>query len=262
MSWAALAVLFACGAGYLVAQRLYRGVELPPITDIPEPEDGDQPAEFAFARLVYSDPYVGQELSERPWHIDSPAAERHFLQGIRRLSAIDGRSKEHYVKPSDDDFFDYPWLYAVEVGHWQLTDEEATRIREFLLRGGFLVVDDFHGTQEWERFLVGMRQIFPERPIVDLSADNEVFHTLYDTEPNVQIPGIQMLYTGRTFERDGYNPEWKAVYDDDGRIMVLINHNMDLGDAWEHADWPEYPERYTALAYRMGINYVIYDMTH
>ena len=201
-------------------------------------------------------------VRERGAYQCAPAAERHFLQGLRRLSAIDARSKEHYLHPTDDDFFDYPWLYCVEAGYWQLTDEEATRLREYLLRGGFLVLDDFHGAQEWARFLDGMRQIFPERPIIDLSADDEVFHTLYDTEPNEQIPGIQMLYTGRTYERDGVDPLWKGIYDDDGRLMVLINHNMDLGDAWEHADWPEYPERYTAMAYRMGINYILYAMTH
>ena len=261
-SWIGLAVLLAFGASFLGAQRLYRGVELPPITDIPEPVDGDEPSEFVFARLIYTDPYAGQELSERPWHIDSPAAERHFLQGLRRLSAIDARSKEHYVHPMDDDFFETPWLYCVEAGYWQLTDDEATRLREYLLRGGFLVLDDFHGTQEWARFLDGMRQIFPERPIVDIPPDDEVFHTLYDTEPGEQIPGVQMLYTQRTYERDGITPQWKGVYDDDGRLMVLINHNMDLGDAWEHADWPEYPERYTAMAYRMGINYILYAMTH
>ncbi|MBI1353148.1 MAG: DUF4159 domain-containing protein [Acidobacteria bacterium] len=257
-----LALLAVAGAGLVWAQRTYRGIELPPDFDIPEPEDGAKPAEFVFARLVYSDLYAGQELSERPWHIDSPAAERHFLQGLRRLSNIDARSKEQYVSPADEDFFDYPWLYAVEPGHWDLTAEEVEKLREYLLRGGMLVLDDFHGTVEWENFLRGMRQIFPERPVVEVPPDDEVFHVLYDVEAREQIPGVQMLYTGQTWEQDGKDPHWRGVYDDDGRLMVLINWNMDLGDAWEHADWPEYPERYTAMAYRMAINYVIYAMTH
>ncbi len=259
--WCVL-VLALAGAGLLYAQRTYRGIELPPSFDIPEPADGGEPAEFVFARLIYTDFYAGQMLAERPWQIDSPAAERHFLQGLRRLSNIDARSKEEYVSPLEDNVFDYPWMYGVEPGHWDLTIEEAERLREYLLRGGFLMLDDFHGSVEWENFMRGMRLIFPNRPVVDLSPDDPVFHVLYDDEPGEQIPGLQALYSRRTYEQDGVEPKWRGVYDDEGRLMVMINWNMDLGDAWEHADMPDYPERYTAMAYRMGINYVIYAMTH
>lgn len=253
-------------AGLVHAQRSYRGMELPPPElGMIEPEDGDKPAEFVFARLVYSDLYEGQILSERPWHIDSPAAERHFLQGLRRLSAVDARSKEEYVHSTDENLFDYPFLYAVEAGHWSLTDEEVERLREYLLRGGFLMLDDFHGLNEWANFLEGMNRIFPDRPIEELDPSNEAFHTLFDTDSTEQIPGVQMLYTRQvceSCENGGDVPHWRGIYDDDGRLMVLINWNMDLGDAWEHADWPEYPERYTSMAYRMAINYITYAMTH
>ncbi len=256
-------LLTLVGGGLLLAQRIYRGVEMPPAeVPLPEPEAGGGPAEFYFARLVYTDLYAGQMIEERPWHIDSPAAERHFLGGVRRLSNIDARATEEYVSPQDDNFFDYPWLYAVEPGHWDLSEIEIERLREYLLRGGFLIFDDFHGEREWGNFVTGMQKIFPERPIREISSDDEVFHVLFDVLPDEQIPGIQMLYTGRTFENDGVEPHWRGIYDDDDRLMVLINWNMDLGDAWEHADWPEYPERYTAKAYRMGINYIVYAMTH
>ncbi len=253
--------LVCLGASGLLGQ-LYRNTVLPIDREGSAPEQKDAKAEFYFARLVYTDPYSGQDLAERPWHIDAPAAERHFLQGIARLSNIDATSKEHFALPAGEDFFDYPWLYSVEPGWWDLTDEEVSRIREYLLRGGFLMVDDFHGTQEWGSFQRGMTKIFPDRPIVDVGPDNPIFHTLYDIHPGIQIPGLQFVYSGRTYERDGVKPEWKGVYDDDGRLMVIINHNMDLGDAWEHADLPEYPEKYTAMAYRMGINYILYSMTH
>jgi hypothetical protein len=251
----------ALAAGGLLGQH-YRDAALPIGRTSPQADTGSDRAEFYFARLVYTDPYAREELAERPWHIDSPAAERHFLQGVSRLSNIDARSDGHYLRPSDDDFFDYPWLYSVEPGWWDLTDEEVARIREYLLRGGFLVLDDFHGSQEWTSFQRGMRKIFPYRAVVDVNRGSEVFHTLFDVDPGEQIPGAQFLYSGRTYERDGVDPQWKGVYDDEGRLMVIINFNMDLGDAWEHADWPEYPERYTGMAYRMGINYVLYSMTH
>jgi hypothetical protein len=260
---AAAVVIALCLGGLLEAQRRYRGVPLPPIvSDMPDPEDGNVPAEFYFARLKYSDPYGPMPDEQRPWFIDSPAAERHFLQGVRRLSNVDARSKEVYISAFDDELFDYPWLYVVEPGYWALTEDEAGRLREYLLRGGFMIFDDFHGSLQWAMFMRGMSKIFPDRPVVDISEKDEILHVLYDLDERTQIPGIRMLYTGKTYEEDGYDPHWRGIYDDDGRLMVLINFNMDLGDAWEHADWPEYPERYTALAYRLGINYIVYSMTH
>jgi hypothetical protein len=153
-------------------------------------------------------------------------------------------------------------MYAVEVGYWQLTDEEAGILRDYLLRGGFLMVDDFHGSQQWAGFMASMQKVFPDRPVVDIEDDNEVLHVLYDLDERIQIPGLAALYNGVTYEGDGVDPTWRGVYDDDGRLIVAINHNMDLGDALEHADTPDYPENMTAMAYRFAVNYVIYAMTH
>jgi hypothetical protein len=130
------------------------------------------------------------------------------------------------------------------------------------LRGGFLMVDDFHGTQQWAGFAAVMKEVFPDRPILDIQDSDEVFHVLYDLDERIQIPGLAALYNGTTYEQDGVKPTWRGIYDDDGRLIVAINHNMDLGDAWEHADTPGYPEPMTALAYRFAVNYVIYSMTH
>ncbi len=249
-------------AGWLWAQLPYR--DLPAIVEPPLPEAPAQtrPAEFVLARMAYSDLYAGHVLDIRPWQIDSPAAERHFLQGLRRLSAIDARPTEFYVHPTEPEFFDLPLLYVVEAGHWDLTDIEVDRIREYLLRGGFIIFDDFHGTEEWENFLRGLRRIFPDRPVEEIDATDEVFHVLFDMGGREQIPGLQMLYSGQQYEKDGRVPHWRGIRDDSGRWMILINHNMDLGDAWEHADVPQYPERYTAMSYRLAINYIIYAMTH
>jgi hypothetical protein len=251
-----VALLFA---GPLLAQRFYDEQD-----EVPLPPGAEAEAEFSFARLMYqnsSSEGRGRRWNES-WLVDSPNAERHFLQGLQRLTGVHARPMERYVTLADDELFKYPWLYAVEVGRWTLSDDEAARLREYFARGGFLVVDDFHGAYQWSGFAEGLRKVFPDRPIVEVPADDPIFHVVYDIDDKVQVPGIHTLRTGRTHERDGVVPHWRGVYDDQGRLMVMINFNMDLGDAWEWADHPDYPEKWTALAYRFGVNYVVYSMTH
>ena len=231
----------------------------------------DQPSsEFHFTRLVYSG-YGGGGFrgGGRSWNVDWPDAEFHFSEGLSRLTRVNTEPVSRFsaegarlFQLNDDDIFNYPWLYAVEVGYWYLDDFEAARLREYLLRGGFLMVDDFHGTREWAGFLESMKRVFPDRPILEIPDGDEVLHVLYDLDQRIQIPGISPIMMGRTWEKDGVTPHWRGIYDDNGRLLVAINFNMDLGDAWEHADDPRYPEPMTALAYRFAVNYVIYAMTH
>ena len=232
----------------------------------------DQPsAEFHFTRLLYSDidssfgrgryGFGGGGCGAN-WCIDYPEAETHFRQGLSRLTRVDTGEQARILRITDDTIFDYPWLYAVEVGYWSLNDVEAARLREYLLRGGFMIVDDFHGRREWLGFTETLKQVFPDRPILDIPADDEVLHVMYDLDQLIQIPGLVSIRNGTTYEKGGIDPHWRGVYDDNGRLMLAINHNMDLGDAWEHADDPYYPEPMTGLAYRFAVNYVIYAMTH
>ena len=223
--------------------------------------DPDPRAEFQFARYAYgSGEWRGRRRGS--WQTDWPDAEYHLTNGITRLTAIDTAYGGKFVEPLSEELFDYPWIYAVEVGRWHLSEVEAERLREYLLRGGFLMVDDFHGSYEWASFLASMQRVFPDRKIVEIPENDPLLHTLYDLDQRTQIPGIQYLWSGQAYEEDGYTPHWRGIYDDEDRLMVAINFNMDLGDAWEHADLPEYPENMTALAYRFAINYVIYAMTH
>ena len=218
--------------------------------------------EMHFVRMFYRDGVYSRRGGDRSWTTDYPEAEYHFHMGVSRLTRVDIGEQARMLRVTTDAIFDYPWLYAVEVGRWYLDDIEAARLREYLLRGGFLMVDDFHGTYQWEGFVESMRKVFPDRPIVEIPESDEVFHVLYDLDQKIQIPGIYPLMYGRTYEQDGYTPHWRGVYDDDGRLMVAINFNMDLGDAWEHADDPRYPEPMTTLAYRFAVNYVVYAMSH
>lgn len=229
---------------------------LPPAMERPE---------FQFVRLAYADnPDFSFNRWGRggSWLTDAPEAEEHFLQGVKRLTRINTSSESKGMEVMDDELFDYPFLYAVEVGRWYLSDQEAARLREYLLRGGFLMVDDFHGTLQWEGFMESMRRVFPDRLVQEIPDNHETFHVLFDLDQRTQIPGIVALMAGQTWEGDGRIPHWRGIFDDNGRLMVAINFNMDIGDAWELADSPAYPQPLTALAYRFGINYVLYTMTH
>jgi hypothetical protein len=227
-------------------------------------EAGPLTSEFHFARLAFG-AYGGAYGGGRgePWLRDWPEADYHFLQGLTRLTLMDATTDSRQVRLDDDAIFGYPAIYAVKVGFMRLNDLEASRLREYLKRGGFLIVDDFHGPAEWAEFAASMQRVFPDKPIVELSTSEEVFHVLYDLDQRTQIPGRQAIQSGVTWEHpQGVPAHWRGIYDDEERLMVAINFNMDLGDAWEHADDAFYPQPLTTLAYRFGINYLIYTMTH
>ena len=272
----------ACGAAAgtllvltsLVAQRSFREYPGREYENFPLPPDYRDKAEWTFARLMYPPAMYGGRGYGRGrfgvdwtqgysnWTIDYPRSDRHFSAAMRRLTRVHSRSVEQPVNLDEGDAYDWPFLYAVEVGHWALTDAQAKALREFIDRGGFFMCDDFHGTVEWSVFINSMHKVFPDRAIVELPNADPIFHTIYDLDERYQVPGAQYIRTGRIYEFDGYEPEWKGIYDDNGRLVAAICHNMDLGDSWEHADNPEYAERFSALGIRIGINYVVYSMTH
>jgi hypothetical protein len=218
--------------------------------------------EFEFARMVYNDGGTCIWGYDPCWTVDYPEAEYFFHKGVSRLSRVDMGSNGVVVDLHRDSLFDYPFLYSVEVGFWRLSESDAERLREYLLRGGFLMVDDFHGSEQWISFTQSMNRVFPDRPIQNIADTSEILHVVYSLDERIQIPGLAALQNGVTYERDGYDPHWRGIYDDDGRLMVAINHNMDLGDSWEHADDPTYPQEMTNLGIRFAVNYVIYAMTH
>ena len=228
-------------------------------TPTDDPPDAWEESEFAFARLRFRS-YQGGTYYQR-WGIDANRADRLFVQGLRRLTRVRARSVEHIVDIDSDEIYNWPWLYAVAVGDWVLSDSQAQRLCSYLDRGGFLMVDDFHGEPEWADFMAGLAQILPGRTVIDLESDHPIFHTVYDLAKRVRVPGYNVVH-GDQIERGGVEPRWRAVLDDKGRVQVAICFNMDMGDAWEFADNPDYPEKYSSMAYRMGINYIVYAMTH
>jgi uncharacterized protein DUF4159 len=257
-----LLIFSIASAGYAFQMpfRQYPGLEY---ENFPLPPDWREKSEWVFARLMYPSYHAPGWRPFESWTIDYPRSDRHFSAAVRRLTRIQARSVEQPVNPDDgDDIFNWPFLYGVEVGHWNLTDAQAKKLRDFLLRGGFFMCDDFHGSEEWAMFTASMSRVFPDRAIVEIDNRDPIFHTIFDLDDRYQVPGAQVLETGRIWEKDGYEARWRGIYDDQGRLMVAICHNMDLGDSWEWADDPRYPEKYSALGFRIGVNYVTYAMTH
>ena len=180
------------------------------------------------------------------WTTDYPRSDRHFSAAVRRLTRIHARSVEQPVNLDEGDEYNWPWLYAVEVGHWNLTDAQAKALREYLLRGGFFMCDDFHGTEEWEVFVASMQRVFPDRPIVEIPNADPIFHAIYDLDDRYQVPGRAVPpHRPHLRSTTATTPHWRGIYDDSGRLMVAICFDMDLGDSWEHADNPEYPEQFS-----------------
>ncbi len=272
--------LFGCaaaflGTGYALDRSLprpfreYPGIEYR-LGSIPLPPGSQAKTEWAFARLMYppgwNNGYAGRDnpdwqAGSSLWTQDFPRADRHFAEAVQRLTRVHVRPVEQIVNLDDgDQIYNWPWLYAVQVGEWGITNAEAEKLRAYLLRGGFFMADDFHGTVEWQVFQESMKRVFPDRAIVDIPDSDPIFHTVYDLDQRYQVVGAGHLENGHKL--DGFVARWRGIYDDKGRLMVAISFNSDIGDSWEWADDPGYPEKYSALGVRIGVNYIVYAMTH
>ena len=264
--FAALATLVAWQRPF----REYPGLEY---NNFPLPPDYREKTEWVFARLMYPQGSGGGFRGFRNrgdwregnsmWTQDYPRADRHFSGAIRRLTRLHVRSTEQPVNLDDgDDVYNWPWLYAVQTGQWRLTDAQAARLREYLLRGGFFMCDDFWGEAQWRVFMESMQRVFPDRPVVNIPESDPVLQTVYELHDRYQVPGARYLSTGVTYKCDACPAYWRGIYDDKGRLMVAMSVNSDLGDSWEWADDPRYDEKFSALGIRIGVNYVVYAMTH
>lgn len=229
-------------------------------TDLSGPQEFGPPDwhEFYFTRAAYS----SRGRRGQSWATDYPKADRQFLTVLRRLTNLDAYEGEHAILLTNPDLRRFPFLYALEVGYMDMSPEEVSSLRDYLEAGGFLVIDDFWGTREWLQFEYQMSLVFPNRPIIDLELDHPVFNTYYEIEEILQVPAYGRFQYGGTSERDGYTPYVRGIEDDDGRLMVMINWNTDMGDAWEWAEQPTYPLQFSTFAYQMGVNMIVYAMSH
>jgi len=281
-----LLIILSCvlivAAGATLAQRYYdRG-------SVPNWEVDKEFAHdvFTFVRIRYSSGYGGYEYGGYGggygrgrgrgfrgggggWATDYPDSDWNFSYRLHQLTSLEVNPDGLVLELTDPELINYPFIYMLEPGRLVFSEPEVAALRAYLLNGGFLMVDDFWGEVEWYNFYREIKRVFPDREPVELDLDHPIFHAVFDLKEKPQIPAINVALAGRdygiTWEReDAQEVHYKAIYDDKGRMMVIICHNTDLGDGWEREgenEWyfHEFSEK---KAYPLGINIVFYAMTH
>lgn len=220
---------------------------------------------FTFVRAVYTSDRESPWGGWSRWAIDYPDSDRNFSYRLQELTALQVNPQPICLQLTDPELQNYPFVYLIEPGYMLLQEEEVNGLRRYLLNGGFLMVDDFWGEDEWDTFHRQIRRVFPDREPVVLPLEHEIFHCVYDLTERPQIPSINHWLNGYRTERpDAVAADYRAILDDQKRIMVLICHNTDLGDGWERegVDSRYFRECSEKWAYPMGINIVTYAMIH
>ncbi|MCL5281926.1 MAG: DUF4159 domain-containing protein [Planctomycetes bacterium] len=240
---------------------------------------------FTFVRIQYSSGYGGYGYGGRgrgrgrggfgygrgggSWATDYPDSDLNFSYRLHQLTAMEVNPEGIVLELTDPELVNYPFIYMLECGSLVFSDEEVEALRRYLFNGGFLLVDDFWGQDEWFNFYREIKRVFPEREPQELDISHPIFHTVFDLKEKPQIPSINVALAGRpygiTWERpDAKEVHFKGIFDDKGRMMVIICHNTDLGDGWEREGEDEwyFHEFCEKKAYPMGINIVVYAMTH
>ncbi|HEX4999545.1 MAG TPA: DUF4159 domain-containing protein [Terriglobia bacterium] len=220
----------------------------------------DDTTQLVFVRLIYNGITQGYYKN---WYTDYPKAGTFLVPGVERLTNLNIELGERAIALNDPELFRYPLIYTSEPEQMLLTREDAGILREYLTRGGFWIMDDNWGGFDMARIEQILKRVLPDRKIENIPMSHPLFHSFYDVDKLIQTPSTAYLYNGGvTWETDGFNPECKGVFDDEGRLMVVINHNTDLGDAYENADVPGYPVPFTVYGYKLAINMIIYGLTH
>lgn len=221
------------------------------------PED----TEFVFARVRFRDNRSGFGMfggfggfgGKPGWAHDYPSAEQHILQVASEATGINLRKDSYVIVDLEsDEIFKYPFVYVSEVGTMNPTEKELATLREYFNRGGFAMIDDFEGARALQWFESHMRRIFPDRGFIEMTLDHPLFHTFYE------IPTLDVT------PAYGVNspPKFYGYFDENGRLLMILNHNNDIGDFWEWIDQPRFPLQPSTEALRFGINYFIYSLTH
>jgi hypothetical protein len=246
-------MLLALVPGHVEGQRWYGGDDY---TEFNVGYDG----RFTFVRLSFTTPVNEWNFRRRrgpdlKWDHDWPIAETNLMKLLRELTDVTPFMEGSNILAADDpELFKYPIAYVSEPGFWTLTEEETVALREYLLKGGFLIFDDFAGPYEWANFEHRMLSVLPEARLVRLNQADQIFHSFFE------IDSLDHVHPYR-----GVQAEFWGIFEENDpgkRLMVIVNYNNDIGDYWEFSDMGWYPIDLSNEAYKLGINYVVYAMTH
>ena len=205
--------------------------------------------------------FVRTEYDGRTWATDFPAADLNLTAQLGKLTKLDVSQPVRVLRLSDTELSNHRFAYLSEPGYLDLSETETTALREYLVGGGFLMIDDFWGEAAWSNLRSVMKRVFPDREPKDLPLSHPLFHCIFDLKEKPQVTGIGAFLQGLTTERaDAQEVHYRVILDDDDRIMVLMGHNTDLADGWE---WVGENQRYDRevvkpKALPMGINIVFY----
>ena len=210
---------------------------------------------FRFVRIQYDTGGGGWGFrGGDPWSHDYPRAELHFYEALERTTVVRTERPPLVLTLDDERIFEYPVLYLCEPGYWEMSDEDVENLRSYLGRGGFILFDDFRGTREWDQLVSQLARVFPDRDPVEIPPEHFIWSIYYDIDP-VTAPS---LVSGSGYSM--YEDRYFALFDDDGRMMALMCYNQDIGDGWE---WPERNfEDASTVSFQMGINFLMYALTH
>jgi hypothetical protein len=222
------------------------------------PEAPRKESKFTLGRIYFDSPMMPMFMgsvgaADGPaWSHDWPRSEEHFMKILAEVTKLDVNPSGHIISFENDDCFKYPIAYLCEVGFMNLSQDEARRMAQYLLRGGFLIVDDFRGTRALYNFINEMRKVFPNRQLIELPRTHQIWTCFYDISKLDIVPPY-----------DRFNkPQYFGMNDDNERLMMVVNYNNDISDYWEWADDPRRPIDETNEAYKYGVNYVMYALTH
>jgi Domain of unknown function (DUF4159) len=217
-------------------------------------------SDFTFVRVLYDS---GE--ARNAWATDFPEADLHFTMRVGELTGLAVSPDEFFSIPlTDPSLSQYPFLYMVEGGKARLTEEEVVALRNYLLGGGFLMVDDFWGVDELQSLAGELRRVFPGQELVELGTDHEIFRSFYEFDEVRKVPDVGTARQEDPLAIEALDqPYYLGLSDDSGRLMAILCYNSDFGDAWEFADSPGYPAGISqGFAIPMGINIVVYALTH
>ena len=250
-SLVAVTALVATASGVLWAQEFpgFRSRRPPPVIELGQAEyDG----RYVFTRLRYGPTDLRMMFREPPWAHDFPRADFNFTKIMSELTFARTHMDQGNVRMLDDpDLAMFPVAYMSEPGFWTMNDAEAEGFRAYLQKGGFVIFDDFRGDHR-DNLVHQMRRVLPDARWVPLDASHPIFHSFFEID-SLEVEG----YYGPT--------EWTGIFEDNDparRLLAVANYNHDLGELWEYSDTGYVPVDLSNEAYKFGVNYVMYAMTH